>query len=187
MSTIIYHNHHIIPKHAGGTDHPDNIARLTTTEHAEAHRLLYEKYGRWQDKTAYEGLAGFKGREEIIEEISHRPTSEETKKKIADAQTGKVHTPETKKKMSEAKTGRKRKPFTEEHKKNMSKNSVGMRGKKHSSETRKKISESLKGGKASEETRKKLSEMKTGKKRGPYKKGHYDIFESNTRRKTRHQ
>jgi hypothetical protein len=68
MSTIIYHNHHIIPKHAGGTDHPDNIARLTTEEHAEAHRLLYEKYGRWQDKKAYEGLAGFKGKEQIIKE-----------------------------------------------------------------------------------------------------------------------
>ena len=40
MPTIIYHNHHIIPKHAGGTNAPDNIARLTVEEHSEAHRLL---------------------------------------------------------------------------------------------------------------------------------------------------
>ena len=80
MSTVIYHKHHIIPKHAGGTDHPDNIARLTPEEHAEAHRLLYEKYDRWQDKIAYEGLLGFKGKEQIIKEIQSRPKSEEEKK-----------------------------------------------------------------------------------------------------------
>ena len=49
MSTDIYHNQHIIPRHAGGTDDPDNIARLTVSEHAEAHCKLYEEYGRWQD------------------------------------------------------------------------------------------------------------------------------------------
>ena len=105
MSTITYHSHHIIPKHAGGTDHPDNIARLTPEEHAEAHRLLYEKYGRWQDKKAYEGLAGFKGKEQIIEEIQSRPKTEEEKKNMSIAaykrKRGWTHTEETKKKMSE--------------------------------------------------------------------------------------
>jgi len=51
------HKHHIIPKHAGGTDDPTNIVELTIEEHAEAHRLLYEKYNQWQDKIAWMGLA----------------------------------------------------------------------------------------------------------------------------------
>lgn len=42
----ILHKHHIIPRHAGGTNDPSNIIELTVEQHAEAHRLLYEQYGR---------------------------------------------------------------------------------------------------------------------------------------------
>ena len=38
----IYHKHHIIPKHMGGTDDPSNLIELTIEEHAEAHRKLFE-------------------------------------------------------------------------------------------------------------------------------------------------
>jgi hypothetical protein len=51
------HKHHIIPKHAGGSDDPSNLIELTPAEHAEAHRLLYEQYGRWQDEVAWKGLS----------------------------------------------------------------------------------------------------------------------------------
>jgi len=54
----IYHVHHIIPRHAGGTDHPDNLVKLTIPEHAEAHRLLYEQHNRWQDFIAWKMLSG---------------------------------------------------------------------------------------------------------------------------------
>ena len=54
----IYHKHHIIPRHVGGTDDPSNIIKLTIEEHAEAHRVLYEQYGRWQDKVAWLTLSG---------------------------------------------------------------------------------------------------------------------------------
>tara|TARA_B110000285_G_C14556602_1_gene351653 strand:- start:46 stop:462 length:417 start_codon:yes stop_codon:yes gene_type:complete len=126
MSKSIYHNHHIIPKHAGGTDAPDNIVRLTVAEHTEAHRLLYEKYGRWQDKLAWRAIAGHIGKEEIINERNRqsklgkkaspetiekikkrraeqvmKPCSEETKKKMRASNLGKKRTEETKKKMSE--------------------------------------------------------------------------------------
>jgi|LULS01.1.fsa_nt_gb hypothetical protein len=63
------HKHHIIPRHAGGTDDPSNIIYLTIEEHAEAHRVLYEKYGRWQDELAWQGLSGQIGKEEIISAI----------------------------------------------------------------------------------------------------------------------
>ena len=42
----------------GGTDDPENIIELTIDEHAEAHRILHEKYGHWQDLIAWKGLAG---------------------------------------------------------------------------------------------------------------------------------
>ena len=113
----IYHKHHIVPKHAGGTDDPSNIIELTVEEHAEAHRILYEKYGRWQDKLAWEGLSGQIGKEEIIRKIQRKANlgvkrSEETCRNISLAKTGKsngregyVHTKETKKKIAEAVKG----------------------------------------------------------------------------------
>lgn len=54
----IYHTHHIVPRHAGGTDDPSNLIKLTIEEHAEAHRVLYEQYGRWQDLYAWKTLDG---------------------------------------------------------------------------------------------------------------------------------
>ena len=60
------HKHHIIPKHIGGTDDPSNIIELTVEEHAEAHRVLWEKYNRDQDWLAWKGLSKQIGKEEII-------------------------------------------------------------------------------------------------------------------------
>lgn len=60
------HKHHIIPKHAGGSDDPSNLVELTVEEHAEAHRKLFEQYGRWQDEVAWKGLAGIIGHEESV-------------------------------------------------------------------------------------------------------------------------
>ena len=53
----IYHKHHIIPKHMGGTDEPSNLVELTVEQHAETHRLLYEQHGHWQDYSAWMGLS----------------------------------------------------------------------------------------------------------------------------------
>ena len=74
---IMTHKHHIIPKHAGGTDEPSNIEYVTVEQHAERHRILFETHGRWQDKVAWLGLSGRIGKEEIIrlrasESLSYR-------------------------------------------------------------------------------------------------------------------
>lgn len=53
----IKHKHHIIPKHAGGSNDPSNLVELTIEEHAEAHRKLYLEHGRWQDRLAWLGLS----------------------------------------------------------------------------------------------------------------------------------
>ena len=66
---MLLHRHHKIPFHAGGKDVPSNIEQLTPKQHAEAHRQLYLKYGRMEDKIAWQGFAGMIGKEEIIEQI----------------------------------------------------------------------------------------------------------------------
>ena len=95
------HKHHIIPKHMGGSDDASNIIELSVEEHAEAHRLLYEKHGKFEDYLAWKGLAGIIGKEEIITELNReqarryhtgKKRSKETCKKISDALTG---TPKT--------------------------------------------------------------------------------------------
>jgi hypothetical protein len=53
----------------GGSDDPSNLVELTIEEHAEAHRLLYEKNGHWQDKVAWQGLLGLIPHEKIMEEM----------------------------------------------------------------------------------------------------------------------
>lgn len=65
---MITHLHHIIPRHAGGTDDPSNLIRLSIPEHAEAHRQLYEQFGRDEDRLAWMALSGMIGKEQIIRE-----------------------------------------------------------------------------------------------------------------------
>ena len=143
----LYHKHHIIPKHMGGTDDPSNIVELTVEEHAEAHRLLYEEHGRWQDRVAWQGLAGMIGKEEIIRirqsenaKLSNKSRrgenhpnfgkiySEESKRKMSEAAKGRKHTEETRRKMSEARKGKNNPNF----------------GKSFSEETKRKLSEAAK-------------------------------------------
>lgn len=53
----IYHKHHIIPKHMGGTDDPSNLVSVTIEEHANLHKQLWEELGHWQDKVAWLALS----------------------------------------------------------------------------------------------------------------------------------
>ncbi len=110
----IYHKHHIIPKHMGGTDDPSNLVELTVEEHAAAHKKLFEEYGHWQDELAWKGLSGQLSKLDVISEIARktglmskgRKLSEETKKKITKARTGRKHSKETRQKMSKSQTGK---------------------------------------------------------------------------------
>ena len=64
------HKHHIIPKHAGGTEDPSNLIELTIEEHATQHKKLYEQYGRIQDKVAWMGLAKLAPHAELMYELN---------------------------------------------------------------------------------------------------------------------
>lgn len=125
-NTIYKHKHHIVPRHAGGTDDPSNLIELTIEEHAEAHRALYEQYGRWQDRIAWQTLSG---------QISSYEAARQARREANLGNKhfeGKTHTEETRKKISEfqkkAKIGTKHRE-----------------GKTFTDESKNKISEGLKG------------------------------------------
>lgn len=86
----IYHIHHIIPRHMGGTDDPSNLISLTVEEHAEAHKKLWEEHGSQYDLIAWRCLSGIiSGEEARIEAVKVAtkgiPKSEEHRKKISQA------------------------------------------------------------------------------------------------------
>jgi len=63
------HKHHIVPKHMGGNDSPENLIELSIEEHAIAHKELWEKYGQREDFLAWQGLAGLMTKEELVKEM----------------------------------------------------------------------------------------------------------------------
>lgn len=122
INKCMKHIHHIIPRHAGGTDDPSNLVELTPEEHAEAHRKLYEQYGRVQDKVAWLGLAKLATNKEIITELLKQPKSEEHKRKISEAHKGMDKPWLVGSKVTGAKKGVAK---TKEHKENISKGKKG--------------------------------------------------------------
>ena len=126
------HKHHIIPKHAGGTDDPSNIVYLTIEEHAEAHKKLYKKYGRWQDKVAYEGLSGQIESKDVIKEVY---------KQNGLAQVHHLHTKSVKEKARQRTIEvNKGKVLSKEHKEKLR---LARLGQKHKEEDKKKIGKAL--------------------------------------------
>ena len=92
------HKHHIVPRHMGGTDDPDNLVLLSIEEHAQAHLTLYEKYGKTEDLFAYKSLSNQmdEERQRARSILGGKKSSnaglaktEEHKKKIAKSNKGK--------------------------------------------------------------------------------------------------
>jgi hypothetical protein len=133
----VKHKHHIIPRHVGGTDDPSNLLELTVEEHAEAHRILYEEHGRWQDELAWKTLSG----QISLDEASWKAWKEGCRKGGLSSR-GRKHKEESKRKISEGRIGENNpmygKNLSEEHKRKLSVKNGGennpMYGKKHSDE-----------------------------------------------------
>lgn len=110
------HKHHIIPKHAGGSNEASNLVDLSIEEHAEAHKILFQTYGRWQDDLAYKCLSGLINKEEMLLEINRQRWTPEARLERSLAMKGRKHSPDTIAKMSKARIGKKLTPETLEKK-----------------------------------------------------------------------
>lgn len=158
------HKHHIIPKHAGGSDDSNNLIELTIEEHAEAHRKLYEEHGRWQDRVAWLSLSGKIGHEERLFEIARNSNLGNP--------TGYKHSDYILKHLSEVKKG-KNNPMYNKPAHNRGKNRPGVGGRKKGtvwSEDERKLQEELRSKPGyydftqDPERNKKISEAHKGKK-----------------------
>lgn len=110
----MHHKHHIIPKHMGGSDDPSNLKLVTVEQHAEEHRLLWEKYGKKEDFIAWQALSGNISSEEArVEAVkaanTGRKQTEEHKKKRVASRMKTCPTPTLGKKLPAASQERKQK------------------------------------------------------------------------------
>lgn len=143
---MLKHIHHIIPKYLGGTDDPSNLVELTVEEHAEAHRLLFEQHGNWQDKIAWKALSGQIGKDEAIQEARGA------------ANRGRKRTPEQVENMRNASQARAERHMSDPEfwAEVNRKKSEAHKGKKKSAEHMANWSAARKGHAVSEETREKI-------------------------------
>lgn len=114
----IYHIHHIIPKHMGGSDDPSNLVKVTIEEHANLHKQLWEDLGCWQDRIAWNVLSNLITHEEArriaVSEASKEKWKNPTNKmldvlrnKLIAGNIGRKHSKETCEKKSRSLKGRK--------------------------------------------------------------------------------
>lgn len=101
----IFHNHHIIPRHSGGNDEEDNLIRLSIEDHSLAHKILWEKHGKWQDFLSYMALSGQISGAEIAHQKrvlanTGKIVSAATRKKLSLANSGKSPSKKTREKMA---------------------------------------------------------------------------------------
>jgi len=108
----MYHKHHIVPRHMGGSDDPSNLKLVTVEQHAEEHRLLWEKHGMKQDYVAWQALSGNISLEEArIEAVkianTGRKQTEEHKRKRVESRMKSCPAPTLGKKLPPASEERK--------------------------------------------------------------------------------
>ena len=128
------HKHRIKPGYEGGKYEEGNVVVLSVTQHAMWHFAEWQRKGNWEDKLAWQALAGIVGREEITQTLLSEAgkkggksivRDEEFRQKISRANTGKTRTPEQKQQMSERLLGHKR--WTEEAKEKNRQSNLGQR------------------------------------------------------------
>jgi hypothetical protein len=96
----------------GGSNSSENLIELTVEEHAEAHRILFEKHGHWQDFMAWKALSGQITKDDLRKELCRlanqgKKLSEEHKQKIKLKQSGRKFSEEHKNNISKSLKGRK--------------------------------------------------------------------------------
>lgn len=86
--SIYTHKHHIIPRHAGGTDDPDNLVELTVEDHAIAHLVRYRIYGDERDLVASRMISGQISNYDAFMKMVSRPKSDRWKQQMSERNSG---------------------------------------------------------------------------------------------------
>lgn len=100
--------HHIVPRHAGGTESYDNMLKLTHRQHIFMHRLRWKAYGEIGDKVAYLMMSGYPeaARADWARIAADKrrgiPMKEEVKDKLRAAHKARMEVPEYKLKVVNA-------------------------------------------------------------------------------------
>jgi hypothetical protein len=106
--------HHIIPKCMGGSDHKDNLVRLSAKEHYVAHHLLYKHYKTTKLAHAWFMMLKcdknqkrfFTARQHELATKAHCDVLKESMKGKGNHFYGRTHTQETKDAIGKANAGR---------------------------------------------------------------------------------
>lgn len=130
------HKHHVVPRHMGGTDSPENLAEVTIEEHANLHLAMYLEHGRWQDWYAAWGLAGSIDIDGLILEMCRQGGYKSKGRKL---------TEEHKKNLSIAAQRPRSDAWKQSAAMSFSGEGNGFYGKEHSAETKAKMSEARRG------------------------------------------
>lgn len=177
-----FHKHHIIPRYKGGGNDPENLVLLHPIDHAIWHLVRFRMFKNPADGWAYNRIVvGLKDdlipcRKGIPKPYMRKPKSEETKRKMAIAATGRKLDAATIEKMRQANLGKKLSPeakakllsyahlaHTPEA---IAKRSASLKGNPVHLWAHK-IAEKNRGRKASEEEKKIVSARFKGKKQTP--------------------
>lgn len=171
--------HHKVPRSRGGSDDEWNLVELSPFEHAYEHALDFVLFPEISPQFDFR-QPGWPLLPEDLQLLVRQETSrrmmgnqitkgmkcrqgkkltEEHKRALIIANTGRRHTDEARQKMSEWQIG---KITSEETKRKISET---LTGRKLKEETKQKISETNKGRPKSEETKKKMSEARKGEKK----------------------
>lgn len=81
-----FHKHHIIPKHVGGTDEPNNLVLLHPIDHAIFHLLRFRQTNHPGDAWAFNRIMSNECEDKFL---SGYKRSDETKRKLSESRKGK--------------------------------------------------------------------------------------------------
>jgi hypothetical protein len=154
-SLTVFDRHHILPTCLGGGNEPENLIRLSPSDHLFAHVLLGRIHGGKLAVVAVRmaGMRKYRGRRtrERFDKLraearraQSRPMSEETKRKLSLKNKGRERTPSQKAQMATSAKRRTDDPAWRTRQSSLMRGNQHRLGLSPSQETRDKISASLK-------------------------------------------
>tara|TARA_R110002074_G_scaffold102174_1_gene220709 strand:- start:161 stop:835 length:675 start_codon:yes stop_codon:yes gene_type:complete len=130
LENEIYHNHHIIPRSAGGSDDKSNLIRLEYRDHVIAHYILYKANPTNSNWIAYRLMSGIDNdKKKLVEQLKLEAISKRDNTTICTPKSNKKRSKSVKSYM-ESLTPKERSTIYGKHKENHPFWGVNRKGKK---------------------------------------------------------